>query len=225
MIPVNNTTTEGGGALGGADRRLAKLENVMTDVAGLAVFLLMFLTVAEVLGRRLFNHPVPGTIDIIEVWMVLFAFLGAAYCQRDGSHVRMDLIVLKLEGQLKWALEAIAVGLAFLFICVIVWKSFGHFVRAWELGDSTIDTQIQVWPSKLVVPIALTVLALRLALQFWGYVRLFRSPDAEPIAVPVIKTVVEKAQEEIEGVARRLDDVTPSAPPPPPRGRSDRNGR
>jgi len=223
MISADNTTTEGGGALGEADRRLAKLENVMTDVAGLAVFLLMFLTVAEVLGRRLFNAPVPGTIDIIEVWMVLFAFLGAAYCQRDGSHVRMDLIVMKLRGRLKWAIEGLAVGLAFLFICVIVWKSFGHFVRAWELGDSTIDTQIQLWPSKLIVPIALTVLALRLALQFWGYVRLFRAPDAVPLAVPVIKTVVEKAQEEIEGVSRRLDASAPKAPPP--RGRSDRNGR
>ena len=68
----------------------------------------MWLTMAEVLGRRLFNSPVPGAIDYIEIGMVAFAFMGAAYCQRLGGHVRMDLLVGNLKGRVLWAVEALA---------------------------------------------------------------------------------------------------------------------
>src|SRR5690606_41748331 len=56
------------------------------------------------------------------------------------------------------------------------------------------------WPSKLIVPVALSLLAIRLAIQLWGYIRLAINPQAEPIAVPVIKDVAEVAREEIREV-------------------------
>jgi hypothetical protein len=69
---------------------------------------------------------------------------------------------------------------------------------AYELGDSTMDIYLPVWPSKLIVPIAMALLAVRLAINLWGYLRLFVSPDATPIGVPLIKDAATVAREEIE---------------------------
>jgi len=66
------------------------------------------------------------------------------------------------------------------------------------LGDSTIDIGIPIWPAKLVVPLAFSILWIRFALQLIGFTRLFVNPNAEIIAVPVIEDVNALARHEIE---------------------------
>ena len=60
------------------------------------------------------------------------------------------------------------------------------------------DIRLPVWPSKLMVPVALSVLWLRLVIQTFDYARLVAYPDATPIAVPVLETAEEQAKAEIE---------------------------
>ncbi len=196
-----------GGLLGAVDRVVAKIENLFNAIAATFMVIVMVYMVAEVLSRKaddltfglLEGRPLEGVIDWVELLMATFAFMGAAYCQRHGSHVRMELVVGRLRGRLLWALEAFAVAVALFYISVIVYKSFTEdFMWAFELGDSTMDIYLPVWPSKLIVPIALSLLAVRLAVNLWGYIRLFLQPDATPIAVPLIKDVAEQAREEIE---------------------------
>jgi C4-dicarboxylate transporter, DctQ subunit len=193
-VAVSDDAYKKSSALLTIDRILARIENFLNDIGGVAIFALMWLTMAEVLGRRLLNAPVPGAIDYIEVGMVLFAFMGAAYCQREGGHVRMDLLVSNLKGRVQWAVEAIGVLIAAVYIGIIVMASAKDAWRSYEFGDETIDINLSIWPSKLVVPVALTFLELRLLVQLWGYLRLVVLPDAPPWAVPKHKFVEDIAE-------------------------------
>lgn len=187
------------------DRQLGRVENVFNDIGGVFIFALMWLTMAEVLGRRLFNSPVPGAIDYIEVGMAAFAFMGAAYCQRLGGHVRMDLLVSNLKARLLWAVEALAIFVAVVYVAIIVWASAQDLWRSFDLGDETLDAHFPVWPSKLIVPVAMALLELRLLVNLWGYLRLFMLPDAEPWAVPKIMHVEDVAQEQIREVLGKIE--------------------
>ena len=51
----------------------------------------MFVGVAQIVGRTIFDFAIYGYIDWIEQASSLFAFLGIAYAQRLGSHIGMDL--------------------------------------------------------------------------------------------------------------------------------------
>jgi len=163
----------------------------------------MFLGIAQVLGRQLFNVPISGYIDFVELSMATFAFLGVAYCQRHGGHVRMEMVLKVTRGRARWALEVFGTLVALSIIAVLIWYGYGHFLRAWTLGDSTIDAELAVWPSKLVVPIAFALLWLRLLVQLAGYARLLLQPDAEPVAVPEILSVEQLAAREIEESAEK----------------------
>ena len=55
--------------------------------------MLVALAIANSLGRWLFNLPVTGYIDWVEQFMAVFAFIGIAYCQRLGGHIRMDILL------------------------------------------------------------------------------------------------------------------------------------
>ncbi len=69
------------------------LENVFNTLSALSIVVLMLFAVVQVVGRKVFNAPIFGYIDWVEQVMVIFAFLGVAYCQREGGHVRMHLLV------------------------------------------------------------------------------------------------------------------------------------
>ncbi len=186
------------GLLGKVDRFFAGIENGMNMTAAVAIFILMILAAIQVVGRKLFNLPIPGYIDYAEQSMAIFAFLGVAYCQRLGGHVRMELVLDRFRGRMLWLLELVTVLTTTVVVALLVRYSFDHFMRAWQFGDSTIDINLPVWPSKLLVSVALAFLTVRLLIQAWGYLRLLFHPTATPVAVPLIENVQAHARQEIE---------------------------
>lgn len=182
------------------DRFLMPFENAANMFAALAIFLLMVLGVFQIVLRSLFNTPITGYIDLVELSMASMAFLGAAYCQRMGAHIRMELLVGRLRGRALWAAEIFGTLVALFIVAVLIWFSAGHFLRSYTLGDTTIDAEFPVWPSKLLVPVAFSLWFLRLLTQLWGSVRLFIDPDRTPISVVIAKDVAEQAQDEIHEI-------------------------
>ena len=194
-------------ALSRLERALFRVETVLALVSGLAVFALMVLAVVSVSGRNFLNAPVPGYVDWIEQFMPLIAFLGIAYTQRLGGHIRMDLVVGNLSGRVLWAAEFLTTLLILALIVVLIWGSWSHFDRSFDFAaplfsrDSSIDIALPIWPAKLVVPVAFSVMAARLLLQLWGYARAFARNDPRPVAVPLIESAAEIAAHEAESVS------------------------
>ena len=96
---------EDGSLLSWIDQQLHKVESALALVSGLAIFSLMLLAVVSVAGRHFFNMPLPGYVDWIEQVMPLIAFMGIAYTQRNGGHIRMDMLVAQLNGRALWLFE------------------------------------------------------------------------------------------------------------------------
>ena len=184
------------------DRGLLKLETVFAFLSGLGAFALMMLAVVSVSGRNLFNEPLRGYVDWIETAMPLIAILGISYVQRQGGHIRMDIVVGKLRGRALWAAEWLTTFGILVLIVALVWGSWAHFDRSFDMTrpmwsrDSTIDIGLPLWPAKLIVPVAFTVMSLRLLLQLWGYTWALVMGLEHPVAVPLVQSVAEQAAEE-----------------------------
>lgn len=188
------------GALGRFHRMWIPVEDMANLVAAFAIMALMCLGVAQIVLRSVFNNPIPGYIDLVELSMASMAFLGAAYCQRLGSHIRMELLIGRLSGRSLWAAEIFGTLVALFIIGTLTWYGFEHFLRSYSLGDTTMDAEYPVWPSKLLVPIAFSIWFVRLSLQLAGSIRLFVDPSKAPVAVVTMKDVAEQAQDEIHEV-------------------------
>ncbi|HYR66335.1 MAG TPA: TRAP transporter small permease, partial [Reyranella sp.] len=189
---------DGTAALAAAHRSWARLEDGMNLIAAAAIFFLMFVGVFQIVGRTVFNTAIHGYIDYMEQASALFAFLGISYAQRVGAHIRMDLLLRGFSMRFLWSVELFCVLVALVVITILVDTTWENFLRAYQLGDSTIDIKLPIWPTKLLVPVVLAVLWVRLVLQAIDYARLVRHPDAAPIAVPVIETIEVQAKNEIE---------------------------
>ena len=181
-----------------AHRGWSLLEDAMNLTAAAAIFFLMFVGVFQIVGRSLFDTAIYGYIDYMEQASAIFAFLGISYAQRVGAHIRMDLLLRGFSLRFLWAMELFCVAIGLVIITVLIESTFQNFLRAWQLGDSTMDIKLPVWPTKLIIPVVLSVLWVRMVLQIADYVRLVRFPDAQPIAVPVIETIEVQAKNEIQ---------------------------
>ena len=195
---MNESPTAAGGSTGTFDRWFRLLEDYLNLFAAFAIFVLMLVGVFQIVGRTLFNFAIYGYIDYIEQCTAIFAFLGVAYCQRFGTHIRMELLLHVIPRRALWWVEALGVLLAMIVIAMLIEGSWYNFQRAYFIGDSTMDIQLPIWPGKLAVPIAFGTLWIRLLLQFIEYVRLGLNPGAEPVGVPIIHNPEEIAKAEIE---------------------------
>lgn len=203
------TVLEDGSLVSRLDRRLLRIERFLALISGLAVFSLMVLAVISVTGRNAINAPLPGYVDWIEQAMPLIAFLGISYVQRDGGHIRMDIVISRLKGRALWLFELTSVLLILLLMLALVWGSWSHFDRSFDFGapmwsrDSSIDIGIPLWPAKLLAPVAFSVLCLRLLLQVWGYGKALISGADHPVAVPLVQDAAAQAAAEAEQYERR----------------------
>ena len=189
------------------DRQLFKLESFFALVGGWTIFSLMILAVISVGGRNFFNSPLPGYVDWIEQAMPLIAFVGIAYCQRLGGHIRMDMLIGRLSGRPLWVMEFFSVLIMLVLIALLTWGSWAHFERSFDFDapmwsrDSSFDIRLPLWPAKLLAPVAFAVLSLRLALQLWGYGRAIVTGTSTPVAVPLIEDAATVAAHEAESVS------------------------
>lgn len=184
-----------------ADRLLSPIEDALNLLSGLLIFGLMFLGMLQIILRTVFRNPIFGYIDVVEATMIAFALLSISQVQRLGGHVRMEILVGYLKGAALWAAETIGVVVQMFIVAVLIPYSYSHFMRSWSFGDSTIDIELPTWPAKLLVPVMLSVLLVRLCIQLLGFVRLTLNPDRLPVGVPVMKTVEQQAEEEIKGAS------------------------
>ena len=173
--------------LSAVDRFFLKIESFMSFLGGVVIFLIVMISTVNILGRWLFSMPVNGYIDWIEQFMAFFAFLGIAYTQREGGHIRMDMVVSKLKGRFFYVTELFTTTIILFLTLVLIYGSSLHFLRAYNIGDTSLDIDLPTWPAKLVVPIALTFLAFRLIIQIWAYIRAIKNNDPDPVAIPRVE--------------------------------------
>ena len=203
-----------------ADRLLLKLEATLNLLGGITVIALVVMAVWHVVGRKLFNAPVYGYVDWIEQFMIVFAFFGLSYCQREGGHIRMDILVMRMKGRTLWLAEWLSTLFMLLLAIGLIYGSWQHFGRSitwignWELywetyelqalfrsRDSSIDIALPLWPAKLIVPVTLAIFALRLVMQLIIYTRALINGDDSPAGVPLPEDPMEVAAREAETVS------------------------
>jgi TRAP-type C4-dicarboxylate transport system permease small subunit len=213
---VSTTTDEppprlgrGAAALDAADRLLRQVEYVTVVVAGIVIFLVMWVGVAEIFSRKLFNFPLYGQLDIIELTMSSYALLPVSYCWRAAGHIRVDLVIDFFHGRRRWIVELLTTVLALALITAILPGVLHFFDNAWDIGDSTINTQWPTWPSKFVPIVGFSILGLRLVIETFAYIRLVMDPEADPVAIPEHHDIIAETVAQAEEIAGTSTKATP----------------
>lgn len=155
--------------------RLSTIEDVFTIIASASILFIMLISVSNVIGRYLFNFPVPGTVEIAAMLLVLIIFLSISGVQRSEGHIGMDTL-LELAKRKKpsyyHALQAFHFFISFLILGLVGTYFFPAALESRKMHEWTEGPLfIPMWPFKLCIVIGCTLICVRLFLQIIQHLR------------------------------------------------------
>jgi TRAP-type C4-dicarboxylate transport system permease small subunit len=132
-------------------RRVSLVVNkFLTHIGSIALAILMFLTVADVAGRYLFNRPVTGTFELTEMIMVPIVFLALGLAQHHNEHIALDLAYNYFPGRLKKVSDVLVGIINFVVIAAITWQLYEYFNRMLDGNYTTAVLQLPLHPFVVV---------------------------------------------------------------------------
>ena len=111
-----------------------------------ALFGIMVLTFFDVIGRKLVDHSIPGSLELTELMMVAVIFGALPLVSMRGEHVTFDSLDTHLPAAVRRA-QALVVHLlcaaALLGLAWLMWRMGGQFT---ETGETTAQLRIPKAP-------------------------------------------------------------------------------
>jgi TRAP-type C4-dicarboxylate transport system permease small subunit len=144
------------------------------NIAGTVLILLMALAVNfDVLGRDLFNRPIPGVNEFIGLSIVAVVFLQMANTLQEGRHVSNDIFVWvidtsrpRLAAGIFCAFNVIG-ALLMAIIVVFVWPiALENYTGGYYAGTAGV-VEIPIWPFMAAVVIGAAATCLQYMLEAW----------------------------------------------------------
>ncbi|EHA16476.1 TRAP transporter small permease subunit [Halomonas sp. HAL1] len=131
-------------------------------VAALALGLMMLHVTADVIGKYLFNSPIPGTAEVVaSYYMVAAVFLPLAWVEINEGSIVVEILYDLFPSMTKKLLFIVSTTLSSLFYGGLAWLSLGPAIHAWKIGEVVEGTwRVVIWPTKFILPLGLALACL-----------------------------------------------------------------
>jgi TRAP-type C4-dicarboxylate transport system permease small subunit len=168
------------------DRLFERLLSTLNALATLWVVAIMLLITGDVIGRAVFNHPLPGVPEIVKLSIVGIVWLQMAFTLRTDRHLRSNLVfgAMPRRGQsLVYALNCLCGAFVF---GIIVYYTYDDLLLTYERGtfEGEHPVRLPIWPVWALLVGGALISALEYLIQFaktvfGGYLpALDEGPDA-----------------------------------------------
>lgn len=141
-------------------RGLGYASRVMAYLGIVALFIMMVITVADVIGRYAFNKPILGVFELTEFLVLVLVFSFLAYTQSEKSHVSVDLLANILPPRVRKAVEIFnhtaCLGLMFL----LAFKGLEKALEMKQVGETSLNLGIPSYPFALFLVLGCVVFCI-----------------------------------------------------------------
>lgn len=149
------------------------IENLALWIGCAALLVMGLIVTGSVIGRGMFNHPVPDDLLMIGLLMVCVIILPLAYVERQNGHIAVTVIANRLPVRLQaflTALGSLLFGLFLGIMGVMIAKKVPQEFAQNLYYDGQLD--VPTWPMKLVFAFGVAAFLLRLSINIWGHLRI-----------------------------------------------------
>jgi TRAP-type C4-dicarboxylate transport system permease small subunit len=115
-------------------------------VGGAGVILMLALTVADIIGVKIFNAPVPGAIEIVAFLGVVITAFGMAYTQAEHGNIQVEFFVTRLPKRIRAACGVFTSLLGIIFFVLLAWQSVEYGMVLQQSGEVSMTSRIPFYP-------------------------------------------------------------------------------
>lgn len=125
------------------------------DLAGVALLLLMTMTVADIIGRHLHLFALRGTIEVSTGVTVLIGFLAFPFSFLQGGHLVLDTFTTALPARYNRFIDIVWFVVATIAFAVMAFLTWRTALDVYDANEISMDLQMpMIW---LWVPAAIGV--------------------------------------------------------------------
>ena len=152
------------------NRWIGALVMVSNALASAWIFVMMFIVVADITMRFVFNSPIHGTTEIIQASIIVVLYLQIAHTLRSGRLTRSDALynrVLMRRPALGQLLGLFFHAAGLVFMLAILWPGWPRWLNAFRAGDFEGIPGVFTfprWPAYFVLFVGCTLMAVQFAL-------------------------------------------------------------
>lgn len=136
---------------------VGKISFALAVIAGALVAVMALHVSADIASRNLLNSPLPGTLEFTNFWWLpSIVFLGLPWVENVKGHIRVSLIIDKLEDKLRSTFNVVAQAVGILIVVVTLYLASISFLSSAEIGEFAPGAvPIPIWLAKAVMTIGL----------------------------------------------------------------------
>jgi len=149
------------GVLGTIDSLISRVESLMLAVG---VLLMAANTVANVIGRFIFQYSLYFSEELNRILIIMITFAGISYAARQGRHIRMSAIYDALPPSMRKPLMVIIALITAAFMFGLCYYAIGYIETQASRGRVLPALQIPVWIILIWVPVGFFMTGLQYAL-------------------------------------------------------------
>ena len=132
-------------------------------LVGMIVLLIgMVLTTFDVIGRKVFNLPIPGAVELGKMVLAIFVLLGLAYTQQLKGHVSIDILTPHMSLRTQHILNIITTLLSLFIFAFLIWQGWIETVLTMKSNTVSDVLRIPIFLFKSLVSVGVFLLCLEL---------------------------------------------------------------
>ncbi|WII95142.1 TRAP transporter small permease [Moraxella haemolytica] len=142
----------------------------LSAFGGVAVLVGMcLLSTASVIGRSIFDAPIKGDVELVQIGCALSIAAFLPYAQMKKAHVIVDFFTLKAPVAVRKYLDIFASILLGLAALVLMWRSYFGAVSAFKHGTRTMILALPEWLAHITIAPGFFLLALTAFYTAWRF--------------------------------------------------------
>lgn len=130
-----------------------RLSKFCMILAAVVAFMLVFIIIADIVGRNVFNSPLNGVREIVANTIVMIVFLQAGYAIRSRSMLKADFVIVHFPKLFRRVALAGGYLLGAAFFLTIVTGGWDLAVHSWTAGEYEGEGALRVpsWPTRFMI--------------------------------------------------------------------------
>ena len=150
---------------------IKKIVTITDKLAGVCLFSVMALVLANIILRNVFKTPILGTMEIVGLLTVTGLGFALANCEMLGANIVMDVMTEKMSKKSQKVIDAAVYSISLCFWAVAAWRIMVFAYASLMNGRVTATVSVPIYPFIFVLGLNVILLCAVLAYKLANFIK------------------------------------------------------
>ena len=153
------------------------ISNALIAISAAALGVMLFLSVADVIGRYFFLRPIEGTSELVGTLLIIASSLGLGYCQLVKGNISIDVFTRRFKPRGQAILNICSYLMSIAVTVIMTWRGslmmYDYMFK--QLGGTSATLGIILWPFMFIMSLGFAWVTIIFLIDlFNSFVEVFR---------------------------------------------------